>query len=157
MIGIVHDLQTGDCDYAVVRAASIMLFGLVVLRMAGLVRQQERSLERERALSGAGAELVAATERDGDRSRGRARGCLARRARRRGRAVSPRRGGGAVRRRRGRELGRAPSAGARRRPPSRASAQGDAAIRLGTAEALAAGLPPTHTRVLAVPLAPPPR
>ena len=32
--------------------------------MAGLVRQQDRSLERERALSGAGAELVAATDRE---------------------------------------------------------------------------------------------
>ena len=63
VIGIVHDLRTGDLDYTAVRAASIVLFGLVVVRMAGLVRQQERSLERERLLSGAGAELVAATER----------------------------------------------------------------------------------------------
>jgi diguanylate cyclase (GGDEF)-like protein/PAS domain S-box-containing protein len=63
LIGIVHDLRTGDLDYTAVRAASIVLFGLVVVRMAGLVRQQERSLERERLLSGAGAELVAATER----------------------------------------------------------------------------------------------
>ncbi len=63
LIGIVHDIRTGDLDYTAVRAASIVLFGLVVVRMAGLVRQQERSLERERLLSGAGAELVAATER----------------------------------------------------------------------------------------------
>ena len=34
------------------------------LRMAGLVRQQERSVVRERALSGAGAALVAATSRE---------------------------------------------------------------------------------------------
>ena len=64
VIGIVHDIRTGDLDYTAVRAASIVLFGLVVVRMAGLVRQQERSLERERVLSGAGAELVAATERE---------------------------------------------------------------------------------------------
>ena len=62
-IGIIHDLRAGDLDYTVVRVASITLFGLVVVRMAGLVRQQDRSLERERALSGAGAELVAATTR----------------------------------------------------------------------------------------------
>jgi hypothetical protein len=62
VIGLVDDLQSGDLDYAIVRVASIMLFGLVVVRMAGLVRQQERSLERERLLSGTGAELVAATD-----------------------------------------------------------------------------------------------
>ena len=64
LIGIVHDLRTGDLDYLAIRLASITLFGLVVARMAGLVRQQERSLERERLLSRAGAELVAATDRD---------------------------------------------------------------------------------------------
>ncbi len=64
VIGIVDDLNAGDYDYAVVRAASITLFALVVLRMAGLIRQQERSLERERMLSAAGADLVAATSRD---------------------------------------------------------------------------------------------
>jgi diguanylate cyclase (GGDEF)-like protein/PAS domain S-box-containing protein len=64
VIGIVHDLHVGDNDFAVVRAASILLFGLVVSRMAGLVRQQERSLDRERMLSAAGADLVAATSRE---------------------------------------------------------------------------------------------
>ena len=64
VIGIVHDLHVGDYDFAVVRFASILLFGLVVSRMAGLVRQQERSLERERMLSAAGADLVAATSRE---------------------------------------------------------------------------------------------
>jgi diguanylate cyclase (GGDEF)-like protein/PAS domain S-box-containing protein len=63
-IGIVDDLNTGHYDFAVVRAASIVLFGLVVSRMAGLMRQQERSLERERMLSAAGADLVAATSRE---------------------------------------------------------------------------------------------
>ena len=60
----VHDLRRGDFDMAVVTAGSAVLFGLVVLRMAGLVRQQERSLERERTLSSAGAALVGATGRD---------------------------------------------------------------------------------------------
>ena len=64
VIGIIHDLHAGDYDFAVVRFASILLFGLVVSRMAGLVRQQERSLERERMLSAAGADLVAATSRE---------------------------------------------------------------------------------------------
>ena len=63
-IGILDDLKAGDYDFAVVRAASIVLFGLVVSRMAGLMRQQERSLERERMLSAAGADLVAATSRE---------------------------------------------------------------------------------------------
>jgi diguanylate cyclase (GGDEF)-like protein/PAS domain S-box-containing protein len=63
-IGIVDDLNSGDYDFAVVRAASVVLFGLVVSRMAGLMRQQERSLERERMLSATGADLVAATSRE---------------------------------------------------------------------------------------------
>jgi len=50
-----------DTDMIVIIAASVVLFGLVVARMAGLVRQQERSVERERVLSATGAALVAAT------------------------------------------------------------------------------------------------
>jgi len=152
VIGIVHDLQVGDHDFAVVRAASIMLFGLVVLRMAGLVRQQDRSLERERALSGAGAELVAAAERaEIDRVAIRTAALLAARD-------------AAVALCRRDEAGTLYIAGANWATPARhaldidrlssASAQGEAATRLSTAEAIAAGLPPTHTRVLAVPLAP---
>ena len=64
VIGIIHELRVGDVDYLVVRVASGTLFLLVILRMAGLVRQQERSLERERILSRAGAELVAASSRE---------------------------------------------------------------------------------------------
>ena len=62
-IGLVHDIRRGDIDMAIVTGASITLFGLVVMRMAGLVRQQERSLERERMLSSAGAALVVAARR----------------------------------------------------------------------------------------------
>ena len=51
----------GDVDLLVIIGASVVLFGLVVVRMAGLVRQQERSAARERTLSRAGAALVAAT------------------------------------------------------------------------------------------------
>jgi diguanylate cyclase (GGDEF)-like protein/PAS domain S-box-containing protein len=56
--------RSGDGDMIVVIAASIVLFGLVVARMAGLVRQQERSVARERVLGAAGAALVAATSRE---------------------------------------------------------------------------------------------
>jgi diguanylate cyclase (GGDEF)-like protein/PAS domain S-box-containing protein len=51
-------------DRLVVNVTAILLFGLVVTRMAGLVRQQERSVARERILNAAGADLVAATTRD---------------------------------------------------------------------------------------------
>jgi diguanylate cyclase (GGDEF)-like protein/PAS domain S-box-containing protein len=64
IIGLVHDVRVGDMDFAVVRAASLALFGLVVARMAGLVRVQEHSLARERQLSKAGAALVAAPGRE---------------------------------------------------------------------------------------------
>ena len=63
VISLVHDIQRRDLDMAVVTGASITLFGLVVVRMAGLVRQQERSLARERMLSSAGAALVGAASR----------------------------------------------------------------------------------------------
>jgi diguanylate cyclase (GGDEF)-like protein/PAS domain S-box-containing protein len=46
-----HDIRQGDLDMTVVTVAALVLFGLVVVRMAGLMRSQERSQERERALS----------------------------------------------------------------------------------------------------------
>jgi diguanylate cyclase (GGDEF)-like protein/PAS domain S-box-containing protein len=64
LIGLIHDLRANDYDYMFIRLASIGLFGLVIVRMAGLVRQRDRSLDRERALSRAGAELVVAATRD---------------------------------------------------------------------------------------------
>ena len=57
-------LRGGDIDQLVVIAASVVVFGFVVARMAGLVRQHERSVVRERALTAAGVALVAATSRD---------------------------------------------------------------------------------------------
>jgi diguanylate cyclase (GGDEF)-like protein/PAS domain S-box-containing protein len=58
-------LQRHNNDTALVTiCASVVLFGFVVARMAGLVRQQERSVARERVLSQAGADLVAARSVD---------------------------------------------------------------------------------------------
>jgi diguanylate cyclase (GGDEF)-like protein/PAS domain S-box-containing protein len=63
-VELTHDIQRADWDMAVVTCAAIALFGLVVVRMAGMMRIQERSMDRERALSRAGAALVAAGTRD---------------------------------------------------------------------------------------------
>jgi diguanylate cyclase (GGDEF)-like protein/PAS domain S-box-containing protein len=54
----------GDPDVLVLIAASALLFLLVVARMAGLVRQEERTTTRELALRAAGVELVAAGGRE---------------------------------------------------------------------------------------------
>ncbi|TML59666.1 MAG: EAL domain-containing protein [Actinobacteria bacterium] len=56
--------QFHNPDVLVVIVASAVLFLLVVLRMAGLVRQEERAVSRELALREAGAELVAAAGRE---------------------------------------------------------------------------------------------
>ena len=48
-------------EMLVVTCASMVLFLLVVARMAGLVRQEERVVARERALRHAGLALVGAT------------------------------------------------------------------------------------------------
>ena len=50
----------GDPDRLVLIAASAVLFLLVVMRMAGLVRQEQKTNTRELALRAAGVELVAA-------------------------------------------------------------------------------------------------
>ncbi|MGZ4149700.1 MAG: PAS domain-containing protein, partial [Actinomycetota bacterium] len=52
-------------DLPVVLGATITLFVLAVIRMAGLVRQQVASATRERALREAGSALVTATNREG--------------------------------------------------------------------------------------------
>jgi diguanylate cyclase (GGDEF)-like protein/PAS domain S-box-containing protein len=62
MIQYLRDLAG---DLPVLIGASAALFLLVVLRIAGLVRKQEQSAARERALRGAGTALVTATNRDG--------------------------------------------------------------------------------------------
>ena len=54
----------GDPDVLVLIVASALLFLLVVARMVGLVRQEERAAARELALRRAGVELVAAAGRE---------------------------------------------------------------------------------------------
>jgi diguanylate cyclase (GGDEF)-like protein/PAS domain S-box-containing protein len=56
--------QFDNPDLLVLIVASAVLFLLVVARMAGLVRQEERAVARESALRGAGVELVAAAGRE---------------------------------------------------------------------------------------------
>jgi diguanylate cyclase (GGDEF)-like protein/PAS domain S-box-containing protein len=63
VVEIATEVRRGDVDLIVIVLASVVLFILVVARMAGLVRQEERSSARQRVLSGAGSALVGATER----------------------------------------------------------------------------------------------
>src|SRR6202040_1858258 len=58
--GIRFVQSTHNPDVLVLIVASAVLFLLVVARMAGLVRQEQRVVGRERALRGAGVDLVAA-------------------------------------------------------------------------------------------------
>jgi diguanylate cyclase (GGDEF)-like protein/PAS domain S-box-containing protein len=60
----IKELHRGDLDLMVTVSASVVLFGLVVMRMVDLVRQQERSVARERLLSSFGAALVACATRE---------------------------------------------------------------------------------------------
>jgi len=60
-IEIIKVVPTRNWDLLFVIGASAVLFSLVVARMTGLVRQREKSVSRERALSAAGGLLVAAT------------------------------------------------------------------------------------------------
>jgi diguanylate cyclase (GGDEF)-like protein/PAS domain S-box-containing protein len=65
VVRLVQLARGEDVDIGILSAASIVLFLLVVMRMAGLIRLQERSADRERALRRAGATLVTATSREG--------------------------------------------------------------------------------------------
>jgi diguanylate cyclase (GGDEF)-like protein/PAS domain S-box-containing protein len=62
---MIQHLRSVAGDLPVLIGASAALFLLVVLRIAGLVRKQEQSAVRERALRGAGTALVTATNREG--------------------------------------------------------------------------------------------
>jgi diguanylate cyclase (GGDEF)-like protein/PAS domain S-box-containing protein len=62
--GIRFVQSLGNPDVLVLIVGSAVLFLLVVARMAGLVRQEARVVSRERALRGAGIELVAAAGHD---------------------------------------------------------------------------------------------
>ena len=59
---IIKVIPTRNWDLLFVVGASAVMFSLVVARMTGLVRQREKSVLREQALSAAGGLLVAATE-----------------------------------------------------------------------------------------------
>src|SRR3954451_12517103 len=63
VIAIVREGGKGDMDLLVIAAASGVLFVLVVARMAGLVRLNERAVAREQILSSAGAALAASPDR----------------------------------------------------------------------------------------------
>lgn len=62
VLEIVKVVPTRNWDLLLCIAASAILFSLVVARMTGLVRQREKSVARERALSAAAGLLVAANE-----------------------------------------------------------------------------------------------
>jgi diguanylate cyclase (GGDEF)-like protein/PAS domain S-box-containing protein len=62
--GIRFVQELGNPDVLVLIIASAILFLLVVARMAGLVRQEGQVVSRERALRGAGIDLVAAASHD---------------------------------------------------------------------------------------------
>ena len=59
---LIKVIPTHNWDLLFVVGASGVLFSLVVGRMTGLIRDREKSVSRERALSAAGGLLVAATE-----------------------------------------------------------------------------------------------
>ena len=65
VLRLLQNFRGEHVDSNVLSFASIILFLLVVARMAGLIRQQERSARRERALRESGMALVTATNRDG--------------------------------------------------------------------------------------------
>ena len=58
---IVRLVQAHWTDAAMISASSLVLFALVVARMAGLVHDNEQTMRREKALREAGAALVAAS------------------------------------------------------------------------------------------------
>ena len=60
-IELVREAHRGDFDLLVIVAASIVVFLLVIARVVGLVKQNERTVARERALRLANLALVKAT------------------------------------------------------------------------------------------------
>jgi diguanylate cyclase (GGDEF)-like protein/PAS domain S-box-containing protein len=63
-IEILKEIRRSDLDLVTTIAVSGVLFALVVARMAGLVRQRERHIARERVLATSAADIVAATSRE---------------------------------------------------------------------------------------------
>ena len=64
VLRIVQNIRGAEVDPYVLSAVSIVMFLLVVVRMAGLIREQQASTARERALRESAAALVAATSRE---------------------------------------------------------------------------------------------
>jgi diguanylate cyclase (GGDEF)-like protein/PAS domain S-box-containing protein len=62
--GIRFYQEWGNTDVIVVIVASMLMFLFVLVRMAGLVRQEERAVSRQRALRRAGVALVGAASMD---------------------------------------------------------------------------------------------
>jgi diguanylate cyclase (GGDEF)-like protein/PAS domain S-box-containing protein len=62
--GIRFYQEWGNTDVIVVIVASMLMFMFVLVRMAGLVRQEERAVSRQRALRRAGVALVGAASMD---------------------------------------------------------------------------------------------
>jgi diguanylate cyclase (GGDEF)-like protein/PAS domain S-box-containing protein len=60
---LLKEARRGDLDLIVIICASMILFGFVVMRMVGLVRQQERSARREREFAEEKARLTAEIQR----------------------------------------------------------------------------------------------
>ena len=61
----IQSLRSERVDLPVLLGATVVLFALAIVRMAGLVHKQEQSALREKALREAGAALVTATNREG--------------------------------------------------------------------------------------------
>ncbi len=66
---LLKELRRGDLDLIVIICASVVLFGFVVMRMVDLVRQQERSVARERTFAEEKARLMAEIQRRSSEAR----------------------------------------------------------------------------------------
>ncbi|HWX45416.1 MAG TPA: EAL domain-containing protein [Solirubrobacteraceae bacterium] len=66
---LLKELRRGDLDLIVIICASVVLFGLVVMRMVDLVHQQERSVARERTFAEEKARLMAEIQRRSSEAR----------------------------------------------------------------------------------------
>ena len=64
LIRAIHVVREAPLDQQIMLIGSVILHGLVIIRMAGLVRDRERSIRREKALQEAGKALVAAASRE---------------------------------------------------------------------------------------------
>jgi diguanylate cyclase (GGDEF)-like protein/PAS domain S-box-containing protein len=63
-IEILKEIRRSDLDLVMTIGVSGVLFALVVVRMAGLIRQRERHIARDRVLATSAADIVAATSRE---------------------------------------------------------------------------------------------